>query len=143
MLGFLFLSLRILATLALFLFLGWAFRLLWLDLKAQASPIAMRIPELVLIPRDETAHERFSPASAEVVIGRDPACDMHLNDQTISGQHARLVYRLSQWWVEDLQSTNGTYLNQLAVSHPVVLTNGDELRFGQVTFQVSNSAGTV
>ncbi len=139
MLGIILLTLRVLAAGALFLFLGWAFRLLWLDLKAQAGPIAAGIPELMLIPLVHPDHESYIPASAEVMIGRDPACDLHIIDQTISGQHARLVYRLSQWWVEDLQSTNGTFLNQAAVSHPIVLTSGDELRFGQVSYQVSIS----
>jgi pSer/pThr/pTyr-binding forkhead associated (FHA) protein len=70
------------------------------------------------------------------MVGRDPACDLILADKTVSGQHARLSYQMTQWWVEDLQSTNGSRLNQQAVSSPVVLTSGDELCFGQLVFQV-------
>ena len=37
-----------------------------------------------------------------------------------------LTYRQSQWWIEDLHSTNGTFLNQEAVLEPVVITDGDD-----------------
>lgn len=141
MLGIIFLTLRVLAAAALFLFLGWALRLLWLDLRAQAAPVAKGVPDLVLVPLNQPDQESYTAVSPETMVGRDPACDLHINDQTISGQHARLVFRLGQWWVEDMQSTNGTYLNQVVVTHPVVMTSGDELRFGQITYQVSIAAG--
>jgi pSer/pThr/pTyr-binding forkhead associated (FHA) protein len=53
-------------------------------------------------------------------------------DDTVSARHARLSYHHNQWWVEDLQSRNGTYLNDERVSVPTVIVSGDELRYGQV-----------
>jgi pSer/pThr/pTyr-binding forkhead associated (FHA) protein len=138
MLGIIFLVLRILLASVLFLFLGWAFYLIWRDLKEHAlNAISTQIPTLTLMPSLDTSHKTYHFKSAEVTVGRDPACECHLVDKTISGQHALLSYQMTQWWVEDLQSTNGTTLNQQPVASPMVLASGDELRFGQLTFQVS------
>ena len=140
MIGILFLVLRLLATAALFGFLGWALWLIWRDLKRQSEGMALSsVPVLKLNSLDEPAQENFQAAALEVVVGRDPACDLLLSDPTVSGQHARLSYRMAQWWVEDLQSTNGTFLNQNAIAQPVVLTDGDLLRFGQLSYLVEIS----
>jgi hypothetical protein len=140
MIGILFLVIRFLATAALFGFLGWALWLIWRDLKRQSEGMALSsVPVLKLNSLDEPAQENFQAAALEVVVGRDPACDLLLSDPTVSGQHARLSYRMAQWWVEDLQSTNGTFLNQNAIAQPVVLTDGDLLRFGQLSYLVEIS----
>lgn len=140
MIGILFLVIRLLAAAALFGFLGWALWLIWRDLKRQSEGMAITsVPVLKLNSLDEPAMESFLAVALEVVIGRDPACDLLLVDPTVSGQHARLSYRMAQWWVEDLQSTNGTFLNQQAVAQPVVLTDGDLLRFGQLSYHVEIS----
>jgi pSer/pThr/pTyr-binding forkhead associated (FHA) protein len=73
---------------------------------------------------------------AEILIGRDPACDCQLDDMTVSAHHAKLEYHHNQWWVEDLGSTNGTYLNQENINTATVLAPGDELQIGQVTLKV-------
>jgi len=137
MLGVIFLILRILLALILYLFLAWALRLIWLDLRQQAkAAVASQIPTLNLKPESDTSLEIFHSNDTELTVGRDPACDCCLTDKTISGQHARLSYRMAQWWVEDLHSTNGTYLNGEAVTGPLVLASDDLLRFGQVSFTV-------
>ena len=69
-------------------------------------------------------------------MGRDPASDLYIEDKTISARHAKLSYHHGQWWVEDLRSTNGTFLNDEPVQEPLVLASGDRLRFGQVQWQV-------
>jgi pSer/pThr/pTyr-binding forkhead associated (FHA) protein len=66
-----------------------------------------------------------------VIVGREQGCDFRLDDPAVSLQHARLSFRQQQWWLEDLASTNGTYLNGEAVTAPVVVTHGDELRLGR------------
>jgi pSer/pThr/pTyr-binding forkhead associated (FHA) protein len=59
-----------------------------------------------------------------------------LEDSTVSAQHSRLSFRQGHWWVEDLRSTNGTYLNNEPISASLVITNGDEIRCGQVVLTV-------
>jgi pSer/pThr/pTyr-binding forkhead associated (FHA) protein len=76
--------------------------------------------------------DKLSFNQPEVIIGRSASCDVILEDKTVSGRHARLAYHHGQWWLEDLGSTNGTFLNGEPVSAAVVLTHGDQLRCGQM-----------
>jgi pSer/pThr/pTyr-binding forkhead associated (FHA) protein len=73
----------------------------------------------------------------EFFIGRDPVCECLLEDETVSSKHARISYRQNQWWVEDLDSSNGTFLNSQPVTLPTVLADNDQLRCGQVDFKIS------
>lgn len=58
------------------------------------------------------------------------------NDLEISRQHAHVVKREGHYWIEDLGSANGTFVNDLRVFRPEVLQPGDEIRLGQTTLQV-------
>jgi pSer/pThr/pTyr-binding forkhead associated (FHA) protein len=62
-----------------------------------------------------------------------------LANETVSARHARLSFRRDQWWLEDLGSRNGTFLNGEALSAPVVLADMDEVRCGQVSFTIGLS----
>ena len=84
----------------------------------------------VILTFDDLEALRFS--QPEVIIGRSASCDVTLEDKTVSGRHARLAYHHGQWWLEDLASTNGTFLNGDPVGAPVVITHGDQVRCGQV-----------
>lgn len=132
------LILRIALAASLYAFLGLAFYQLWRDLKEQTSLAASRQPPVLGLLRQaagEMTPSRFN--LPEVIIGRDPACDCTLEDSTVSAQHTRLSFRQGQWWVEDLRSTNGTYLNEEPVTTPMVITSGDQLRCGQATLTVT------
>ena len=133
MIPFLVLILRILATAALFGFLGVALYTLWRDLRFQSQMVTTRkIPaiSLKLVNEPEDTLKAFT--TADVVIGRDGSCDFIIPDETVSARHARLSYRYLQWWVEDLQSTNGTFLNDEKIETSTIIINGDELRIGQI-----------
>ncbi|RYD04591.1 hypothetical protein N752_14555 [Desulforamulus aquiferis] len=52
-----------------------------------------------------------------------------------SQDHARIIFRQGQYWLEDLGSLNKTYLNDLVVKRPTVLANGDRIRIGEVNFR--------
>jgi pSer/pThr/pTyr-binding forkhead associated (FHA) protein len=127
------LALRILLIASLYGLLGWAFYTLWRDLRRQVDVAAIQIvPLLTLSGEGETlAVHNFH--QEEVQVGRDPAADLCLDHPTISARHARLSYHHSQWWVEDLHSKNGTFLNGEPVMEPMVITQGDKLGFGQVS----------
>ena len=129
---------RLLMAAALYAFLGWTFWLIWKSLRQQAGQMDVpSLPVLSLKRVDGLQEGIFRFTRAEVIIGRERGCDCRLADKAISARHARLAYRHSQWWVEDLGSKNGTFLNQERVIQPVVLTAGDELRCGQVVLQVA------
>jgi len=131
--------LRLLLTISLYAFLVWAFTILWRDIKQQSALLAARkIPpiSLTLTFTGQVAHiRRF--IQAEVTIGRDPTCECPVEDEAVSARHARLSYHHNQWWLEDLDSTNGTLLNQEKLTIPTVVISGDEFRCGSTLFTVS------
>jgi hypothetical protein len=65
-----------------------------------------------------------------LVVGRDPDCDVALQEPTVSRQHARLLFRDGNWMVQDLESTNGTVVNGRQVGR-CQLCAGDRLRLGR------------
>jgi pSer/pThr/pTyr-binding forkhead associated (FHA) protein len=138
--GIVLLGLRIALTAALYSFLGWTIWLLWRDLKHQEKISAFRqIPTLSLNVQIGEAARRQRFNSAEIIIGRDPNCACVIDSKTVSALHARLSYNQGQWWVEDLESTNGTLLNQTPVTEPTVLAPGDELSCGESVLTILNS----
>ena len=135
-----FLVLRILLAALLYGFLGLAFYTLWRDMKRQGQLLAARQPAPITLTTDlgtDSLARQFS--CPEIILGRESTCDYPLNDQTVSSRHARLSYHQNQWWLEDMASTNGTHLNGEAVTAPVVITHGDELRLGQVGVKIAIS----
>lgn len=134
--AYLLLALRFLMALALYALLAWCFLTLWRELQQQAQNQAkQRIPALLLTLQGASEQVRFT--TPEITIGRHPSCEWVLPDETISARHARLVYHHDQWWLEDLGSRNGTFLNGEALAAPAVLTNEDNVRCGQVNFSLA------
>jgi len=138
------LALRFILAFALYGFLGWALWTLWREIGRQGTTLASRrIPGLNLTIR----HKQAPPivknfVQSSIILGRDPGCDIPLIDDTVSTRHAQLIYHHSQWWLEDLSSTNGTMLNQIIITMPTVLTAGDEIRCGDTRLVVNFSSNT-
>ncbi len=68
----------------------------------------------------------------KVVIGRSRSCDIRLREDTVSRLHAALLWQEGALVVEDLGSSNGTYLNGVRVLEPQTVACGDVLRFGSL-----------
>jgi pSer/pThr/pTyr-binding forkhead associated (FHA) protein len=75
--------------------------------------------------------------SEPVVIGRGSDCQIRLDDDYSSTRHARLFQSEGQWWVEDLGSTNGTYLDGQRVTRPVPAEIGGSIRIGRTTLSLA------
>jgi pSer/pThr/pTyr-binding forkhead associated (FHA) protein len=132
MLAILILILRYLLMILLYLFLGWAIYTLWRDLRFQSQVVTtQKIPRITLTLESDVDNSPRVFNKPELIIGRDPECDLCVPDEVVSSRHARLIYRYMQWWVEDLQSTNGTFLNDQRVETATVIIKGDELRIGR------------
>ncbi len=139
--GIIVLILRILLMIGLYAFLGWAVITIWRDLRAQATVLsAPRVPALTLTTVEDETSMDGQPTQTfevpEVVIGRSISNELPIMNETISARHARLSFHHNHWWLEDLNSTNGTFLNDERVSVPTVIVPGDELRVGQVSLAV-------
>ncbi|WP_027717229.1 FHA domain-containing protein [Desulfovirgula thermocuniculi] len=70
-----------------------------------------------------------------LTMGRGEKNDLVLPDPFSSHEHAEVFFRNGQYWVRDLGSKNGTYLNGVRITRPTVLADGDSLRVGSVTFR--------
>ncbi len=142
-LAILFLIVRLGITAALYAFLAWAFWVMWHELRSHARLLnAQQIPSLRLRIALPNGSQTLRFQEPEVHIGRDVSCDCILPDATISARHARLSYHHQQWWLEDLNSTNGTFIHEEAITTPVVLTSGDQIRCGRVDIQVQIERST-
>ena len=78
--------------------------------------------------------QRFYLGQCDHLIGRSPDVDIPLPDDSISRQHAKLVYRNDEFILVDLGSKNGSYLNGTSV-HECPLRAGDEIMIGNHTLQ--------
>lgn len=132
--GLVALALRLLLTLALYGFLGWALLAFWREINREADrAVKRRAPGIGLTIRaggDPPTVRHF--IQSEITLGRDRVCDIPIADETVSARHARLTYHHNQWWLEDLNSTNGTRLNQTLIISPTVLTSADEIDVGPI-----------
>jgi hypothetical protein len=85
----------------------------------------------------DPATSQIFPLSEEVTIGRAPGCSVPLADDTyVSQLHARVFLRDGKPFVEDLGSTNGTFLNRDRLSKTMPLRRGDKLQIGQTVLEI-------
>ena len=68
--------------------------------------------------------------AGEILVGRDPHCQVHVDSPLFSRRHARIEVAAGGATVEDLGSKNGTQLNGSALDAVVELREGDEVRAG-------------
>lgn len=77
------------------------------------------------------------PLSGSVItIGRAPDSTIVLSDDYVSTRHARIYPSGSDWVVEDLGSTNGTWINKTRVTVPTIVEPGADLRIGRTTMRI-------
>jgi pSer/pThr/pTyr-binding forkhead associated (FHA) protein len=73
---------------------------------------------------------------AQVTLGRAPDSTIVLDDDYASNRHARLYPSNGEWMVEDLGSTNGTYLDRTRVEQPMPVALGVPIRIGKTAFEL-------
>ncbi|MBE6070460.1 MAG: FHA domain-containing protein [Clostridium butyricum] len=76
------------------------------------------------------------PIRSDLTIGRKDGNSIVLLDQHVSGNHAEIIIRNNKLLLEDLHSTNGTFLNGNKIAGKVQLSNKDEIRIGKVIFKI-------
>lgn len=79
---------------------------------------------------DRLALGELLPVTGTLFFGRSPECEIYLDDNRISRKHAKLELRGTKLVLEDLGSTNGTYVNNRRVTTSVELTPGDVIELG-------------
>ena len=72
----------------------------------------------------------------EVLIGRSEGCDLVITDEFASNMHAKFVHVGSDWVLQDLNSTNGTFLDGKKLNTPATIAAGMTIRIGTTTFEL-------
>ena len=81
---------------------------------------------------------RSYPLTEEITVGRAAGCQVTIDDTYASQLHARVFLRDGQVYVEDLGSTNGTYLNRRKVTGPMQVQRGDKLQIGNTVLELGS-----
>lgn len=129
---------RVLAALILYAFLGAALFLLWQTLAAQAAIYKKSKPARLTLrlTLPHSPAQILSLEHTEILIGREADCALQPDDPAVSARHARIFYRSSQWWAEDVGSTNGSLLNDTPLLTPAILVEGDVLQCGHTLLEI-------
>ena len=137
-----------------YLFFFRVLRAVWAEVRAVPQPAAAPAAAAAAPRPARPASQPAKPAKLKVIepadsrgaqfdlgeeltIGRADGCRIRLDDSFTSQLHARVFSRDGQFFVEDLGSTNGTFVNGSKISSPTPLRRGDRLKIGKTTLEVS------
>jgi pSer/pThr/pTyr-binding forkhead associated (FHA) protein len=103
---------------------------------AAAAPAGPRGPTQLIVTEGGLQGTRIGLTGAPVLIGRANDSTLVLTDDYASTRHARISLQDGMWVVEDLGSTNGTYLGQRKLDGPVPMEIGVQLRIGKTVLEL-------
>ncbi len=121
----------------LYVFIFLVARAGWRDLRGSRTSAPRAVAELTIL---DPARSRWQPGAritleTGAVVGRDAAGTLVLDEDTVSARHATLRHDRGAWWIDDLGSTNGTFINGHPVRGSSRVSAGDEVRFGHVALR--------
>ncbi len=129
----------------LYAFLALASWLIYRELRPAPAKEAARAParprksgrkaKVVLLGDAPFRRQGSWEVQAEMVVGRAPECAICVEDEFASNQHARIYRAEGGYYVEDLGSTNGTYVNGRRINYPTELRYGDRIRVGRTVLE--------
>jgi pSer/pThr/pTyr-binding forkhead associated (FHA) protein len=93
-------------------------------------------PHRLLVTAGALAGTSLALTEQQITIGRSNDATLVLNDDYASSRHARLFPQDGQWIVEDLGSTNGTYLDRQKVTQPTPVPTGVPIRIGKTVLEL-------
>lgn len=133
--------LRAILAVLLYGFLGLIAWLLWQDVRAASKAAEARGRRLGRLVVLESGLPGLAPGAEFPLLpitslGRAPTNTATLPDETTSLEHALMHLRDGQWWLEDLESRNGTRLNDATLSEPSPVMAGDTIGIGRVKLKV-------
>ena len=117
--------LRLLSAALLLGFLGFIAWLIYQDLRLTTTFLAQQTQvhgHLRLLNEEDAGPEITFPLLTVTSIGRANSCTIILNNNYVSNRHALITRRGDQWWLEDLNSRNGTRLNDLPLTNSMVIS---------------------
>ena len=101
-----------------------------------ARSSSKRTPTALTVTEGSLVGTTVSLKETGVLLGRNPECTLVLADDFASGRHARIFRRDAGWFVEDLGSTNGTFLGSSKLIKPMPVEVGSTVRIGKTVFEL-------
>lgn len=126
---------RLCATLALYAFLAGVLWILWTDIRS-----AKRLISLASQPAGELIEltsNHVHPLTPICSVGRATTNTITIEDPAVSLEHALIIRREQAWWLQDLNSRNGTYLNEHRLDTDAVITSGDIVSVGHSRLKIN------
>lgn len=124
------LVLRVIMTACLYTFLVIALLVMWKNInQAARDKNISQIPSIKLFLEGHPK-KTITFNQLEIFLGRNAQNDFRIQDDRASSSHARIFFRNNQWFLEDLQSTNGTFINNEKISSATVLVTEDVIKIG-------------
>ena len=102
----------------------------------QASRPARGTPSKVVVLDGPNAGATATLDGGQVLVGRGPEAAIRLDDDYVSTRHARIGSSGDTWYVEDLGSTNGTYIGSHRLTQPTAVQLGSRVRVGKTTLEL-------
>lgn len=106
------------------------------DGQNQASQMPRPRARRLVISEGPLAGTELELGSAPIMLGRAQECTLVLEDDYASGKHARLFPQGSRWFIEDLGSTNGTWLGEEQLTRTSTVEPGEKIRIGKTALEL-------
>ncbi|MCU0511005.1 MAG: FHA domain-containing protein [Anaerolineae bacterium] len=135
-------GLRVISGLLLLAVLAALMLILWRDFRSATSAARVsrraygQLIKLTLMGEMMAETGETFALTPMTTLGRAPTNQIVLNDTFASSEHAVVLLRHGQWWLEDRNSRNGTLLNGERITLPVIITEGDIIGIGSVGFRL-------
>ena len=121
-----------------YLFFFRVLRAVWVETRApKTTTVSLNSSQRLVITAPKQNAGRSYNLADEITLGRSAGCTITVDDDFVSQMHARVFQRADQIVVEDLGSTNGTYVNRQRVSAPMVMRLGDQLQVGDTVLELT------
>ncbi|MGH9017213.1 MAG: FHA domain-containing protein [Acidimicrobiales bacterium] len=137
-------ALEIFVVVLVWLFFLRVIRAVWVEIKppkvraADSGETGRRDRQFHLkVVEPQDSRGQVYDLSDEITVGRAAGCGVHVEDAYTSNLHARVFRRDGVVWVEDLGSTNGTWVNAEKIDGPTRLGRGDLLQVGGTVFEMA------
>ena len=104
--------------------------------KSAKRPRRRNQPTHVLVVEGDNTGARADLDGSPLLIGRGTDAAIRLDDDYVSTRHARIASTGEDWFVEDLGSTNGTYVGNTRITQPTTLTLGTQVRIGKTILEL-------
>lgn len=125
----------------IYLFIFSIIRMIYLDIRGMRGVVLKNAAYLKLMNKSNTLSfkiKEYYTIDDGIVLGRNRNSDITIKDPYVSKKHFQIIKDENEYFLEDLGSANGTYLNKEKIEDVVKLENGDIIKVGQIQFLFVN-----